>query len=301
MESGAHTSPLAGVAQPTLPPYDLGARQTPVKRRSTRQGFLFAPRHNALPAHARWPLDPSCGPSNVRRQRSPPTTRFRHRPRSPAPRRNGVPSPFWRFSPPLAIAGGLATTCFCTCGPAAPPPARGTSSSKRSTQSAGISARPDVVLANGDRLRLNPKVVTSDVAELEAALDRGESERARVLFRGPFLDGVSLGDVPEFDRWARTERERLEARVAAVQCTAQLESRPHSDRYQRCGTSAANTTPLAHASVRAGWHRGVSQFWQVWVSSALRCVRTTPRPPPRPPMNRPSRSSPLTSRPPTRR
>jgi tetratricopeptide (TPR) repeat protein len=75
---------------------------------------------------------------------------------------------------------------------------------------------PDIVLQDGDRIRLNPALLTSDVAELEAALDRGEVERALALHRGPFLDGFSLGDVPEFERWAQRERERLTARVDAA-------------------------------------------------------------------------------------
>jgi len=75
---------------------------------------------------------------------------------------------------------------------------------------------PDLLIGDGDRLRLNPDVVTSDVAELEAALDRGQLEGALALDRGPFLDGVSLGDVPEFERWTRSERERLAARVEAA-------------------------------------------------------------------------------------
>jgi DNA-binding SARP family transcriptional activator len=52
---------------------------------------------------------------------------------------------------------------------------------------------PDIVLQDGDRIRLNPALLTSDVAELEAALDRGEVERALALHRGRFLDGFSLG------------------------------------------------------------------------------------------------------------
>jgi tetratricopeptide (TPR) repeat protein len=75
---------------------------------------------------------------------------------------------------------------------------------------------PDLVLASGERLQLNPAVLTSDVAELEAALDRGEIERALALYRGSFLDGFSLPNVPEFERWAQRERERLVARIDAA-------------------------------------------------------------------------------------
>src|SRR5689334_13899569 len=53
---------------------------------------------------------------------------------------------------------------------------------------------PDVVLTHGDRYRLNPAVITSDVAELEAAIERGDVARALALHWGPFLDGFSLGD-----------------------------------------------------------------------------------------------------------
>ena len=85
---------------------------------------------------------------------------------------------------------------------------------------------PDMLIADSERLRLNPDVVTSDVAELEAALDRGQIEWALALDRGPFLDGISLGDVPEFDHWARSERERLAARVEAARRTGVSEHPP---------------------------------------------------------------------------
>jgi TolB-like protein/tetratricopeptide (TPR) repeat protein len=72
---------------------------------------------------------------------------------------------------------------------------------------------PDIVLNRGDRLQVNPAVLTSDVAELDAALDRGEIERALALHSGVFLDGFALADVPEFERWARDERERIATRI----------------------------------------------------------------------------------------
>jgi len=87
---------------------------------------------------------------------------------------------------------------------------------------------PDLLIVHGDCLRLNPIVVTSDVSELEAALDRGETERALAFYRGPFLDGISLGDVPEFDRWVRSERDRLAARTeAARRVSAPEDPRDH--------------------------------------------------------------------------
>ena len=68
------------------------------------------------------------------------------------------------------------------------------------------------VLGTAD-LRLNPAVVTADVAEFEGAVAAGACERAAVLYAGPFLDGVHLPDAPDFDQWAGGERARL-ARLA---------------------------------------------------------------------------------------
>lgn len=60
-------------------------------------------------------------------------------------------------------------------------------------------------------LRLNPAIVSSDVADLERALGEGDLEAAVELYRGPFLDGFYLGDAPEFEQWMAGERARLEA------------------------------------------------------------------------------------------
>jgi serine/threonine-protein kinase len=67
---------------------------------------------------------------------------------------------------------------------------------------------PAVVLGTAE-LRLNPDLVTSDVADFEHALAAGAYERLVVLYEGPFLEGVHLADAPEFDRWAEDERTRL--------------------------------------------------------------------------------------------
>ena len=67
---------------------------------------------------------------------------------------------------------------------------------------------PAVVLGTAD-LRLNPDLITSDLAEFEHALAAGAYERTVVLYEGPFLEGVHLADAPEFERWAEDERARL--------------------------------------------------------------------------------------------
>jgi tetratricopeptide (TPR) repeat protein len=101
---------------------------------------------------------------------------------------------------------------------------------------------PDLVLADGDRLRLNPAVVANDVAEFEAALDRTEHERALALYRGPFLDGISLSGVPEFDRWAWLERERLAGRHTTARPVAQPEHQALHERVR----SGADAEPTRH-------------------------------------------------------
>src|SRR5687768_14794718 len=50
-------------------------------------------------------------------------------------------------------------------------------------------------------LRLNPSVLTTDLAEFTAALEAGDFARAVGAYGGPFLDGFYLNDAPEFEHW----------------------------------------------------------------------------------------------------
>jgi DNA-binding SARP family transcriptional activator/TolB-like protein len=68
---------------------------------------------------------------------------------------------------------------------------------------------PEGALLGTDELRLDPRVVPSDVATFRAALARGETEAAVSAYGGAFLDGFVLPDAPGFDRWAEGERARL--------------------------------------------------------------------------------------------
>jgi len=67
----------------------------------------------------------------------------------------------------------------------------------------------DALVSAGNDVTLNPRVVSSDVAEMETALEAGELERAVALYRGPLLDGFYVDDAPDFQRWAEGERDRL--------------------------------------------------------------------------------------------
>jgi DNA-binding SARP family transcriptional activator/TolB-like protein len=74
----------------------------------------------------------------------------------------------------------------------------------------------DLVLGTAD-LRLNPERISSDVAEFEEAIERGDNERAVEIYRGAFLDGFHLaGGSVEFDRWAEGQRDRLGRAFAAA-------------------------------------------------------------------------------------
>ena len=65
-------------------------------------------------------------------------------------------------------------------------------------------------------LRLNPTVLTTDLAEFTTALEVGDFARAVGAYGGPFLDGFYLNDAPEFERWVESERSRLASAHASA-------------------------------------------------------------------------------------
>jgi DNA-binding SARP family transcriptional activator/TolB-like protein/Tfp pilus assembly protein PilF len=67
----------------------------------------------------------------------------------------------------------------------------------------------DAIISEGDEVRLNLEVVRADVADFEAAMARRDHAEAVSLYSGPFLDGFSLSDAPDFEWWADRERQRL--------------------------------------------------------------------------------------------
>lgn len=72
--------------------------------------------------------------------------------------------------------------------------------------------RDDLFVAGTD-VRLDTEQLTSDVRELERALDVDDLERAVQLYDGPFLDGFFLSGSTEFEQWTTAQRERLHIRV----------------------------------------------------------------------------------------
>jgi serine/threonine-protein kinase len=72
----------------------------------------------------------------------------------------------------------------------------------------------EAIQAVGDELRLDSTLVPSDVAEFERAAAAGEHERAAGLYGGAFLDGFSVPDAGEFERWMEDARQRLAQQYA---------------------------------------------------------------------------------------
>jgi Tol biopolymer transport system component/DNA-binding SARP family transcriptional activator len=66
----------------------------------------------------------------------------------------------------------------------------------------------EVFLGTRD-VRLNPDLVTSDIARFTAAMRAGQPERAVTEYAGPFLDGFHLSEAEEFERWLEEERAGL--------------------------------------------------------------------------------------------
>ena len=66
----------------------------------------------------------------------------------------------------------------------------------------------ELIVGSGD-LRLNPQIVTSDVAAFREALGRGDDAGAVELYEGPFLDGFYVRGADDFERWTSAERGRL--------------------------------------------------------------------------------------------
>jgi len=65
------------------------------------------------------------------------------------------------------------------------------------------------LLPSAGPLRLDAKLVRSDVADFHDALARHDQAGAVQLYRGPFLDGFYLKGADEFERWAAVERGSL--------------------------------------------------------------------------------------------
>lgn len=68
----------------------------------------------------------------------------------------------------------------------------------------------DVIVARGvDEIAVNQAMVACDVADLHAALQDGDLDRAMELYRGPFLDAFFVSGAPELMDWIDRRRAEL--------------------------------------------------------------------------------------------
>jgi DNA-binding SARP family transcriptional activator/TolB-like protein/tetratricopeptide (TPR) repeat protein len=74
----------------------------------------------------------------------------------------------------------------------------------------------DGVFLGTDPIRLNSAILSSDLAQFGEAVGRGNLAAAAGFYRGPFLDGVSLNDAGELERWVDAEREHARARYVTA-------------------------------------------------------------------------------------
>jgi serine/threonine-protein kinase len=103
----------------------------------------------------------------------------------------------------------------------------------------------DLVLGNAT-LRLNRHVVGSDVADFRAAVAAARPADAAALYAGPFLEGFSIPELAELERWVADARARLESEyrtaAAALGTTdAQGAPAPDADRETPAVIAAAPT------------------------------------------------------------
>ncbi|MGH7511793.1 MAG: DPP IV N-terminal domain-containing protein [Gemmatimonadales bacterium] len=87
-------------------------------------------------------------------------------------------------------------------------------------------------------VRLNPDLITSDIAAFALAVKAGRLEQAAAEYIGPFLDGFHISDAPEFERWMEEERAGL--------------ARDHATSLQRLAQRAGERGDRAEA---AEWWR----------------------------------------------
>jgi DNA-binding SARP family transcriptional activator len=146
---------------------------------------------------------------------------------------------------------------------------------------------PELFLGT-DPLRLNPAVISSDVADFEDALDHGEHARALEIYRGAFLEGFHLPQSPEFQRWLALERARLTNRFAeAIESLATRASRAGEHQcavklWQRLvaadPTNSQATLALMSALIAAGHRSAALQYARIYDALSREERRLEPDP-----------------------
>ena len=111
----------------------------------------------------------------------------------------------------------------------------------------------DVVRTVGhDEIAIDPRLVWSDVAALEACIAEGRLGAAVRLYTGDFLDGFHLSSAADFERWLSDRRERLREAVvtAALAAAASEERAGNIDDAIRLVRRALEISPLEERAIR---------------------------------------------------
>ncbi|MGZ8455509.1 MAG: protein kinase domain-containing protein, partial [Gemmatirosa sp.] len=110
---------------------------------------------------------------------------------------------------------------------------------------------PNLLDGGTTEVRLNPQLITTDVADFRAAVRTGDLDAAIGHYGGPFLDGFFITEAPEFERWVDGERADL-AKAAehaletlASDATARGQLRRAADWWRRLATLDPLNTRVA--------------------------------------------------------
>ncbi|MBI1775416.1 MAG: tetratricopeptide repeat protein [Proteobacteria bacterium] len=120
-------------------------------------------------------------------------------------------------------------------------------------------AAPRAIVIDGERLSLDPSTVGIDVREFEALIQSdatADLTRAAEMYKGPFLDGLSVRD-SACEEWLQHERERL--RLLLLGVLERLLARQLKTRAWAQATATAEAI-LAHDTLREDVHRTLMQL-----------------------------------------
>jgi DNA-binding SARP family transcriptional activator/Tol biopolymer transport system component len=104
----------------------------------------------------------------------------------------------------------------------------------------------EVIVTHGDEeVGVAPDLLRCDVAEFEAALAAGATERAVDLYRGDLAPGFLVSEAPAFEHWLAEERRRLRARAvdAAIELARSAAAGRGLERAERWAERAMALAP----------------------------------------------------------
>lgn len=112
---------------------------------------------------------------------------------------------------------------------------------------------PGVVTGKGAELvGVDPERIRCDAAALLTAVEQGRDREALELYDGPFLEGLHLSGLREFERWVEAKRRRLEreATSAAWRLVEVAEEEGEGEQARRWAERAIELAPYDGAGVR---------------------------------------------------